>query len=133
MNQGTHKPAVLLAAELTDSLCPTTEALYSVERYIEIFGITPAVFADQVAAYRRSGPGATSESDAEAMQRFIGDVLQVILAIDESGVAVERAITWFRLEPLPAFEQQTAEQLVSQGQVERVLQFLASWQAGSQA
>ncbi|MEX2006267.1 hypothetical protein PAE81_30300 [Pseudomonas aeruginosa] len=73
-----------------------------------------------------------SASDAEATQRFIADVLRVILAVAESGVAVERAITWFRLEPLPTFEQQTAEQLVSQGQIERVLQFLASWQTGSQ-
>lgn len=90
------------------------------------------MFAGQVAAYRRSQPNAASASDAEATQRFIADVLRVILAVAESGVAVERAITWFRLEPLPTFEQQTAEQLVSQGQVERVLQFLASWQAGSQ-
>ncbi|HBO4211770.1 TPA: hypothetical protein L4U06_002436, partial [Pseudomonas aeruginosa] len=60
------------------------------------------------------------------------DVLRVVLAVAENGIAVERAITWFRLGPLPTFEQQTAEQLVSQGQVEQVLQFLASWQAGSQ-
>ncbi|WP_039700096.1 hypothetical protein [Pseudomonas aeruginosa] len=132
MNQGALQPAVLLAAELIDCLCPTTGAPYSVESYVEIFGLSPAVFAYQVAAYCRSEPGATSESDAEATQRFIADVLQVILALDGSGVAVERAITWFRLEQLPTFEQQTAEQLVSQGQVERVLQFLASWQAGSQ-
>lgn len=92
----------------------------------------PTEFAGQIAAYRHSKPDATSASDAEATQRFIADVLRVILALDESGVAVERAITWFRLEPLPTFEQQTAEQLVSQVQVERVLQFLASWQAGSQ-
>ncbi|BCJ04239.1 hypothetical protein PRtIB026_A07180 [Pseudomonas sp. RtIB026] len=132
MNQGAFQPAPLLAAELIDCLCPTTGAPYSVERYIEIFRLSPAVFADHVAAYRRSKQGAASESDTEATQRYIADVLRVILAVDESGVTIERAITWFRLEPLPTFKQQTAEQLVSQGQVERVLQFLASWQAGSQ-
>lgn len=132
MNQGTLQTAVLSAAELIDYLCPTSGAPYSVERYAEIFGLSPTEFAGQIAAYRHSKPDATSASDAEATQRFIADVLRVILALDESGVAVERAITWFRLGPLPTFEQQTAEQLVSQVQVERVLQFLASWQAGSQ-
>ncbi|HBO1230203.1 hypothetical protein [Pseudomonas aeruginosa] len=132
MNQGALQPAELSTAELIDCLCPANGAPYSVEHYTEIFGLNPDVFADQVATYRRSQPDAASASDAEATQRFITDVLQVILAVAESGVTVERAITWFRLEPLPTFEQQTAEQLVSQGQVERVLQFLASWQAGSQ-
>lgn len=132
MNQGALQPAPLLAAELIDRLCPTTGAPYSVERYVEIFRLSPAEFAGHAATYRRSKQGVASESDTEATQRFIADVLRVISAVVESGVAVERAITWFRLEPLPTFEQQTAEQLVSQGQVERVMQFLASWQAGSQ-
>ncbi|XEG72423.1 hypothetical protein QA447_31205 [Pseudomonas sp. abacavir_1] len=132
MNQGALQPAVLSPAELIDCLCPANGAPYSAKHYAEIFGLSPAVFAGQVAAYRCSQPDAASASDAEATQRFITDVLQVILAVAENGVTVERAITWFRLEPLPTFEQQTAEQLVSQGQVERVLQFLASWQAGSQ-
>lgn len=132
MNQGALRLEVLSAAELIDCLCPANGAPYSVEHYAEIFGLSPTVFTRQVAVYRRSQPDAASASDAEATQRFIADVLRVILAVAESGVAVERAITWFRLEPLPTFEQQTAEQLVSQGQVEQVLQFLASWQAGSQ-
>ncbi|HFH4313823.1 hypothetical protein [Pseudomonas aeruginosa] len=132
MNQGALQPAALSAAELIDCLRPANGTAYSVERYIEVLGLSPAVFAGQVAGYRRSQPDAARASDAEATQSFIADVLRVILAVAESGVTVERAITWFRLEPLPTFEQRTAEQLVGQGQVEQVLQFLASWQAGSQ-
>lgn len=132
MNKGALQPAVPSAADLIDYLCSANGALYSVERYVEIFGLSPVVFTDQVAAYRHSEQGVTSKSDAEVTQRFIADVLRVISALDESGLVVERAITWFRVERLPTFEQQTAEQLVSQGRVERVLQFLASWQAGSQ-
>ncbi|MBH3431289.1 hypothetical protein [Pseudomonas citronellolis] len=132
MNQEALQSAALSAAGLIGYLRPATGVPYSVERYVEIFGLSPAAFAAQIAAYRRSQLGAVSASDAEAAQRFIADVLRVVLAIAESGVTVERSITWFRREPLPTFEQRTAEQLVSQGQVEQVLQFLASWQAGSQ-
>ncbi|HGN0706534.1 TPA: hypothetical protein ACKRMK_000913 [Pseudomonas aeruginosa] len=132
MNQGARQPAALSVAALSDCLRPANGAPYSVERYVEIFGLSPAAFAAQIDTYRHQQPGAASASDAEAAQRFIADVLQMILAVAESGVTVERAIAWFRREPLPIFEQRTAEQLVSHGQVAQVLQFLASWQAGSQ-
>lgn len=52
--------------------------------------------------------------------------------VTETGATIEQAIGWFRQDQLLTFEGRTAEQLVSQGQVEQVLQFLASWQAGSQ-
>ncbi|EPY8494393.1 TPA: hypothetical protein ACH1VU_006647 [Pseudomonas aeruginosa] len=132
MNQGARQPAALSVAALSDCLRPANGAPYSVERYVEVLGLSATAFASQVAAYRRSQPDAASASDAEVAQHFIADALQVILAVAESGVTVERAIAWFRREPLPIFEQRTAEQLVGQGQVAQVLQFLASWQAGSQ-
>ncbi|HCF9805906.1 hypothetical protein ACM79S_25585 [Pseudomonas aeruginosa] len=132
MPQEAFQLAVPSAAELNEYLRPAREALYSVERYAEVFGLSPTAVAEQIDTYRHHQSGATSASDAEAAQCFIADVLQVVLTVAESGVAVEQAIAWFRLEPLPTFEQRTAEQLVGQGQVERVLQFLASWQAGSQ-
>ncbi|HHH9650065.1 TPA: hypothetical protein ACP37T_003554 [Pseudomonas aeruginosa] len=132
MNQGALQPPALSVAELIDCLRPANGAPYSVERYVEVLGLSPAAFASQVAAYRRSQPDAASASDAEAAQRIIADVLRVILAVAESGITVEQAITWFRHQPLPTFEQRTAEQLVGRGQVGQVLQFLASWQAGSQ-
>ncbi|EMV7338250.1 TPA: hypothetical protein ACKAEE_002883 [Pseudomonas aeruginosa] len=132
MNQGAPQAAALSTAELIDYLCTANGAPYSVERYVEIFGLRPVVLADQVAVYRRSQPDAARTSDVEAAQRFIADALRVVLAVAENGIAIQPAITWFRFEPLPTFDQQTAEQLVSQGQVDQVLQFLASWQAGSQ-
>ncbi|MEN5215156.1 hypothetical protein ABE484_04765 [Pseudomonas pudica] len=132
MNQGAPQAAALSTAELIDYLCTANGAPSSVERYVEIFGLRPAVLADQVAVYRRSQPDAARTSDVEVAQRFIADVLRVVLAVAENGIAIQPAITWFRFEPLSTFDQQTAEQLVSQGQVDQVLQFLASWQAGSQ-
>ncbi|AMO77608.1 hypothetical protein M8R19_26245 [Pseudomonas sp. R3.Fl] len=52
--KGVLQPAALSVAELIDCLRPTNEAPYSVEHYAEIFGLSPAVFADQIIAYRRS-------------------------------------------------------------------------------
>lgn len=131
--KGVLQPAALSVAEMLYALRPANGAPYSVERYAEDFGLSPAAFANQVAAYRRSQPDAAITSDTEeATQRLIADALRVVLAVAERGITVEQATTWFRLEPLPTFERRTAEQLIGQGQVEQVLQFLASWQAGSQ-
>ncbi|ABR81194.1 hypothetical protein ACSLV1_30815 [Pseudomonas aeruginosa] len=132
MTREAFQPAAPSAAELNDHLRPAKGTAYSAERYAEVFGLSPAAFAAQLDAYRHRQPGAVSASEAAAAQQFIEDSLRVVLTVVESGVAVERAIAWFRHESLPTFEQRTAEQLVSQGQVEQVLQFLASWQAGSQ-
>ncbi|MCY1279189.1 hypothetical protein D9M68_543290 [compost metagenome] len=132
MNQEAFQLAALSAAELVDYLRTTKGTTFSVERYAEALGLSPIEFAAQLTAYRRSQPDAAVTPEAEAAQRFITDALRVVLTVTESGVAIERAIAWFRQDPLPTFEGRTAEQLVSQGQVEQVLQFLTSWQAGSQ-
>lgn len=84
MNQGARQPAALSVAALSDCLRPANGAPYSVERYVEIFGLSPAAFAAQIDTYRHQQPGAASASDAEAAQRFIADVLQVILAVAAS-------------------------------------------------
>ncbi|MCY1406546.1 hypothetical protein D3C76_680700 [compost metagenome] len=134
MNREAFQQGVMSAGELNDYLRTANGATYSAERYTRVFGVSPAIWAAQVDAYRRSqsNVAAASEAEAEAVQHFIADALRVVLVVAESGVAIERSIAWFRHEPLPTFERRTAEQLVSQGQVEQVLQFLASWQAGSQ-
>ena len=41
MNQGARQPAALSVAALSDCLRPANGAPYSVERYVEIFGLSP--------------------------------------------------------------------------------------------
>ncbi|EMM3098263.1 hypothetical protein ACF8LF_27755 [Pseudomonas putida] len=132
MDQEAFQLAASSAAELVDYLCNTKGATSSSERYNKVFGLNPAEFSAQLATYRHSQSDGATTPEAEAALRFITDALRVVMTVTESGVAIERAIVWFRQDPLPAFGGRTAEQLVSHGQVERLLQFLASWQAGSQ-
>ncbi|WP_281686896.1 hypothetical protein [Pseudomonas citronellolis] len=49
MNQGALQPAALSVAGLIDYLRPANGAAYSVERYIEVIGLSPAAFATQLA------------------------------------------------------------------------------------
>ncbi|EMR49353.1 hypothetical protein [Pseudomonas putida] len=132
MNRDALQQAVLSVAALEDYLRNAKGMGYSVERYTEAFGLSLAEFTAQLTNYRRTQPGAATTPEVEAAQHFITAALCVVTTVIESGVTTVRAITWFREEPLLNFERRTAEQLVGQGQVEHVLQFLASWQAGAQ-
>lgn len=132
MNRDPLQQDMLSAAELADSLRNAKGIGYSVERYIEAFGLSLDEFTAQLTNYRRTQLGTATTSEVEAAQIFITAALCVVTTVIESGVTTGRAITWFRKEPLLNFERRTAEQLVGQGQVEQLLQFLASWQAGSQ-
>ena len=134
MNRDPLQQDMLSAAELADSLRNAKGIGYSVERYIEAFGLSLDEFTAQLTNYRRTQLelGTATTSEVEAAQIFITAALCVVTTVIESGVTTGRAITWFRKEPLLNFERRTAEQLVGQGQVDQFLQFLGSWQAGSQ-
>lgn len=65
------------------------------------------------------------------LQTFMREALRVIaLATDISGDQA-KAIFWFRNEPLRDFGYVTAEKLVSSGEVEAVVSYLQSIEAGS--
>ena len=134
MNRDPLQQDMLSAAELADSLRNGKGIGYSVERYIEAFGLSLDEFTAQLTNYRRTQLelGTATTSEVEAAQIFITASLCVVTTVIESGVTTGQAITWFRKEPLLNFERRTAEQLVGQGQVDQLLQFLGSWQAGSQ-
>ncbi|HBO6772002.1 hypothetical protein [Pseudomonas asiatica] len=134
MNRDPLQQDMLSAAELADSLRNAKGIGYSVERYIEAFGLSLDEFTAQLTNYRRTQLelGTATTSEVEAAQIFITASLCVVTTVIESGVTTGQAITWFRKEPLLNFERRTAEQLVGQGQVDQLLQFLGSWQAGSQ-
>ncbi|WAG17942.1 DUF2384 domain-containing protein (plasmid) [Burkholderia gladioli] len=51
-------------------------------------------------------------------------------ATDRSG-DVHRALFWYHHAPLPAFDYQTAESLVSAGHAEDVVRYVTSLEAGA--
>ena len=51
-------------------------------------------------------------------------------AADLSG-DIERALFWYRNEPLQLFEYKTAEQLVSDGRTDDLLRYIGSLQVGA--
>ena len=65
------------------------------------------------------------------MQKFLRQALRVMRAAHDLSGDINRAIFWYRNEPLQPFGYKTAEQLVSEGRTEDVLRYVESLEAGA--
>ncbi|AIN61066.1 hypothetical protein [Pseudomonas soli] len=122
------KPNITSVEQLRD-LLKTKEGSYSAKFYAEIFGAPPTKLAPQE---NQAGQVEDLFSNAEYEQAFIADALEIVRALVSNGLTITRAIEWFRNEPLSSFNSRTAEMIISEGKTDQLLQFLESWQAGSQ-
>jgi hypothetical protein len=68
---------------------------------------------------------------SESVQRFLREAVRVLRAASDVSGDVERALFWYRNEPLPVFGYKTAEQLVSDGRADDVIRYVVSLDAGA--
>lgn len=68
--------------------------------------------------------------DSETIQRFLREALRVLRAATDISGDVERAIFWFKNEPLREFDYKTAQTLVSEGRADAAIQYLQMAEAG---
>ena len=101
----------------------------SPRRFSEALHIDLQTLADQAGVHRNTIARAPSST---TVQRFLRDALRVIKAgSDVAGGDLERALFWYRNQPLAPFGYKTAEQLVATGRTEDVLRYTASLSAGA--
>lgn len=101
----------------------------SPRRFSEALHIDLQTLADQAGVHRNTIARAPSST---TVQRFLRDALRVIKAgSDVAGGDLERALFWYRNQPLAPFGYKTAEQLVATGRTEDLLRYTASLSAGA--
>lgn len=69
------------------------------------------------------------ESSPE-LETVLRDVLRVLSAASGIGETIEHSFSWFRDQPIAAFEGLTAASLVAQGRADAVVRYLASIESG---
>ena len=62
--------------------------------------------------------------DSETIQRYLREALRVLRAATDVSGDVERAIFWFKNEPLREFDYKTAQTLVSEGRADVTIKYL---------
>lgn len=106
----------------------TGAAALSPRRFSEVFGMDIQTLATQAHVHRNTISRAPA---SDSVQRFLREALRVIRAATDLSGDVNRALFWYRNEPLQPFGYKSAEQLVSDGRTEDLLRYIESLEAGA--
>lgn len=68
--------------------------------------------------------------DAESVQHYLRESLRVLRASTDVFGSVEKAIFWFKNNPLPAFDYKTPQDVVSEGHTEALIRYVRSLHVG---
>lgn len=67
--------------------------------------------------------------DAESVQRYLRESVRVMRAAADVTGSVEKAIFWFKNNPLATFDYKTPREPVSEGRTEVLIRYIQSLQA----
>ncbi len=106
----------------------TPAPLLSPKRFSQALHIDLQTLADQAHVHRNTisrAPG------SRGVQDFLREALRVIKAATDLNGDLNKALFWYRNEPLSVFGYKTAERLVSEGRSDDLLRYVASIEAGA--
>jgi hypothetical protein len=81
----------------------------------------------------RDAVSKTTRLGAPATQARLREVAEIINRVLPWCGSVQQAFAWYRSQPIPAFGDQTAENLLHQGRAEHVLDYLGGIALGGYA
>ena len=106
----------------------TPGPLLSPKKFSQALHIDLQTLAEQAHVHRNTISRAPA---SQGVQKFLREALKVIKSATDLNGDVDRALFWYRNEPLSVFGYKTAEQLVSEGRTEDVLGYVSSLDAGA--
>lgn len=108
---------------------PDTPApVLSPKRFSEAMHIDLQTLAEQAHVHRNTisrAPG------SRGVQDFLREALRVIKAATDLSGDLNKALFWYRNEPLSVFGYKTAERLVSEGRADDLVRYVAAVEAGA--
>jgi uncharacterized protein (DUF2384 family) len=105
----------------------TGTASLSPKRYGQVLSLDMQTLAAQAHVHRNT---ISRAPDAESVQRYLRESIRVMRAAMDITGSVERAIFWFKNNPLATFNYKTPQELVSEGKTEALICYIQSLQAG---
>jgi hypothetical protein len=102
--------------------------ILSPQRFSEVVGIDLEALAKQAHVH----PNAlTSKPGTEALQHFLRDALRVLKAATDLCGDLNKALSWYRSQPLRPFNNMTPGQVISEGKTDALINYIAMLEAGS--
>jgi hypothetical protein len=109
---------------LNDDTAPTS---ISPKRYGQVLRLDMQTLAAKAHVHRNT---ITRAPETEGIQRYLRESLRVIRAAVDVAGSVEKAIFWFKNNPIPTFNYKTAQDLVSEGRTDDLIRYAQSLRAG---
>jgi hypothetical protein len=101
-------------------------SMLSPNRFIKVLGMDLQTLAAQAHVHRNTISRAPA---SESVQHFLRQAIRVIRAATDMSGDIDRAIFWYRNDPIPTFGYKTAETLVTEGSTEDLLRYIQSLDA----
>ena len=99
----------------------------SPKRFGQALRIDLQTLAEQAGVHRNT---LSRAPDSPSVQRYLREAVRVIRAATDLGGDVNKALFWYRNEPLQPFGYKTPECLVAEGRSEDLLRYVTSLEAG---
>jgi len=106
----------------------TPAPLLSPKRFSQALHIDLQMLAEQAHVHRNT---ITRAPGSRGVQDFLREALRIIKAATDLNGDLNKALFWYRNEPLSVFGYKTAERLVSEGRTDDLLRYIASVAAGA--
>ena len=106
----------------------TSAPVLSPKRFSQALNIDLQMLAEQAHVHRNTisrAPG------SRGVQDFLREALRIIKAATDLTGDLNKALFWYRTEPLAVFGYKTAERLASEGRTDDVLRYVSSLEAGA--
>ena len=106
----------------------TPAPVLSPQRFSQALHIDLQMLAEQAHVHRNT---ITRAPGSRGVQEFLREALRIIKAATDLSGDLNKALFWYRNEPLSVFGYKTAERLVSEGRTDDLLRYIASIEAGA--
>ena len=106
----------------------TPGPVLSPKRFSQALHIDLQMLAEQAHVHRNT---ITRAPGSRGVQEFLREALRIIKAATDLNGDLNKALFWYRNEPLSVFGYKTAERLVSEGRTDDLLRYIASVEAGA--
>jgi hypothetical protein len=103
-----------------DSLQEPRTPYISPNRLSKALGVPVTGLAELTGVHRNT----LRNPSSERLQGRMREMIKVISAAAELTGALDKAIYWYRNEPIPDYDHKTAAELVAEGHVEAVLAYI---------
>jgi hypothetical protein len=122
-----HGAAVKFGFRLIEQL--REDDYLSPAKFVDLMKIDIATFADRAHVHRNTVARAPGSS---TVQEHIRQNIRVLKAVyDINGGDIQKALLWFKNEPIREFDYKTAEIAVAEGRADDVIKLLGMYEAGA--